>query len=253
MDDLYDSVFCNNVDVNYRVLSVLTAAGAYHDQRKAWLKGKEYREEIEKVFSIEYDKKLSYRIIEILRNHAKHQDLPIGNILYDSSNKYQHPRPEGASRLREAIEPRVVISELIKNGRLKSATRTEVGNIDKGYICLKSLLRNYAASMARGHEKVRQQTSDALTAAKNEIDAAHHRFQQEFPGEEKRSEYFLGATTTDVHGEEEVHVGKVFYRRLDRARAQFQGLESFERFYVSSEMIDNPETYYCDVGEVLRD
>ncbi len=256
MAHLYDSGDRKNADINFRALSILTASGAYHDQRRGWKSRAEFPvgifANIEEAFSYEFRKYPSYRIVEVLRNHAKHQSVAVNRISFGDTKQYQDHGTQGALRLRNTIDPQIRVADLIENHHLRGETRDQMKEIDEEYICMKSLFRNYLSSMARGHEKVRMETESFLTDAIAEIDSAHGLFLKSVCAEDDKPISFLCAVSIDREIEEKFNIDPLFYEKLIRARKRFERLQNYRRSYVSSEMVKIKDVHYCDVDDILR-
>jgi hypothetical protein len=106
------------------------------------------------LFSEHYDKSLSYRTLEVLRNHTQHAGFPIQSVQYSTTAM----REVSGTPLKRTVAPILDTEELEQNKKLKRSVVIEITQHGKK-VSLKRFVREYVASMASIHERFRELAS----------------------------------------------------------------------------------------------
>lgn len=110
------------------------------------------------LFSEHYDRSLSYRALEVLRNHAPHAGFPIQSIQYSTTAMREVP----GTPLKRTVAPILDTEELEQNKELKKSVVLEISQRGKK-VNLKRFVREYVASMASVHERFRELASPVFS------------------------------------------------------------------------------------------
>jgi len=103
------------------------------------------------LFSAHYDKSLSYRALEVLRNHAQHAGFPIQSVQYTTTAM----REVAGTPLKKTLAPIMDTRELERNKELKKSVVLELTQLGSK-VNLKRFVREYVASMANVHDRFRE-------------------------------------------------------------------------------------------------
>ena len=143
------------VRINLAILTILTAFRAYADQTERQFRQidgsgslwNQYRETSGTI----YDGSFSYRVVDQLRNHVQHVAVPMSSFSLPSDNEWVDGVPGGnrPSRLHMTISPRLRISNMLSDPKIKKRVKEELDDLGKDYIDLKGLLRTFAAALSQ--------------------------------------------------------------------------------------------------------
>lgn len=165
--------------MNRRAVNLLSSAKLYIDQVKHdssifFSRDGNKKEEVEKLFSSEYDSSPEYRIGEALRNFVQHRGLPVDQLSFPSQ---WEDRESGLRVLHCSAEAMIDVGRLREEGGFKSGVLDELESASKQHLDLTLVLRLYVEGLGRVHEAMRvllkdqidrdrQRISDAMEGAK---------------------------------------------------------------------------------------
>jgi hypothetical protein len=142
------------VSINRRITNLLSSCRLYLDQLRhsaaeIWGKGPEFTK-INEATSQEYDKNVSYRLMEGLRNYAQHRGLAANSLSLQIGPTGMGPEGQIAC----TISPQLVNEELASDKTIKAELKQELKHLPEK-IDLKSHIRSYMDSLCRVHVIVR--------------------------------------------------------------------------------------------------
>jgi hypothetical protein len=168
--------------ISRRIINLLTSIKLYLDsypQHARRLLAGEALQDLKKAPSRAYDRSLSYRTIEALRNYAQHEAFPVhGWTMRQSWDNSTEP-----SLLRATVSPSLDLSTLAKASQFKKSVLQELRS-SGGPVELKPLIRECIEELSIVHEEFRAATKSLMDGAKNGIQGAVNRFTAEYPGNE---------------------------------------------------------------------
>jgi hypothetical protein len=158
----YGDVMGDRLLLDRRIVNLLTASRLYLDHSAHSLSGLFGNEsfevaEVEKKKNELYDSVFGYRLMEALRNHVQHRDLPVHIIGFE--NKRVEGRNVDCTEV--TIVPRLDVRTLIEDGEFKKTVLEEVKKMGEE-IDLRLAIREYVASLLALYKKVREIASPRL-------------------------------------------------------------------------------------------
>jgi len=142
--------------ITRRIINFLSTCRMYLDHSKHHLSniyGKESKifKKFNEKISIEYDSKLSYRIIEAMRNYAQHRGYPIYGIMLEGKLLDGDIKKD---RL-YSTTPYLIPSEFENDEKFNKSVYEEMKKFSKK-IDLKMVVRDYIESLGSIHQKLRE-------------------------------------------------------------------------------------------------
>lgn len=245
---------------NVRILTVLTAARSYHDQRHSILKNSGFNlvclEEVKRLFSTAFDDSLNYRIFESLRNFAQHNALPVSGYNIKLQNRAPDGYGDGKRSVgRVSIQPYVRIEEMIMaKSKLRKKTITELEGLQEKKIDLRALIRSYFSTVSECHEETRILTGEKLDEAVAGLIEAKSSFIESSHTPDGCQAKHL---TIQIHsgGEKikEQYIDQVLWEKLETYRKSHTSLKSTRRWYVSSELVKGAGVFIGEFDDVWID
>jgi len=221
--------------VNRRIAKLLTTARLYLDQvlhnvSEIYGKNSESYDSIKKATNEEYDSVLGYRVMEALRNHAQHRSLPTHGISFPVNRDESSDPPN----IRFRVVPSVDVAALEDDPKFKKQVLEELLAIaDKNnFVNLMPFVRQYAESLGRIHEKVRDVTATNLGAA-DELIATYREKAANAFGPNLAGLIAVECDEQGVHEDREHLIDRPTKRRKDIARKN-QRVGSISSRYISS-------------------
>jgi len=98
----------------------------------------------------EYDSSLSFRTIDVIRNHLQHRSLPVDGVKHTASRD----ESEDAVSVRHNASPRLNILELRADPKVKQSVVAELATLGNE-VCVTPLVREYVEAIGRVDEGVR--------------------------------------------------------------------------------------------------
>jgi hypothetical protein len=127
--------------------------------------------------SAQYDSRLSYRVMEALRNYAQHAALPIHGITTHAS---RNPNIEPHT-LSFAVLPILDYEQLAQDGDFKKSVLDEIGDLEK--IEMKPMVREYIEGLSAIHSVFRSAVHPQSKAWISQLNKSTERFTDQFPEE----------------------------------------------------------------------
>jgi hypothetical protein len=236
--------------VNVRVFSLLSAARAYHDQRKSAIRGTSYiaadvRDRIEALFSEKFETELLYRFMEGLRNFSQHHDIPVRGTSISHQIERDPTRPSSDNKIRERItlQPFFLVDEIIDSNRLKSKLRKELEDQEISQLDARYCVRKYLGDIAAAHYELRAVTQKALHSAQMSIVLAGAKFRT---ATARNDDTLILVEQGGESGEEMKNQDLLrdTFESLTERRKAWSGLAKAEQRYVSSQLTKLRATFY---------
>lgn len=121
--------------------------------------------------SNEYDSTLGYRVMEQLRNHAQHRNLPIQSLMISM----KHDEIQTPPLHRHSVSIALAVPALEADPTFKASVLEELKNKadSRGFVPLLPMVRSHVEAFGRLHAKVRQMVAPGLAKADECIDHYH--------------------------------------------------------------------------------
>lgn len=175
----YTDSFDFSLDLNIRLVNLLTAARLYTDQLGGHILGcvssNDYKkEDLKKLFSIEYDSNPHYRFMVALRNYVQHRGIPVHRILIGAKwierdkNHLEFSTGFYAKKETLALDKdfkKLVLDEIPDEVNLKFVTRS------------------YIESLSRIHRQAREIINDNVESSRKEFQEAINEYREVFNDE----------------------------------------------------------------------
>jgi hypothetical protein len=167
--------------VNRKLSNLLSSCRAYLDQTRRALKHR-YGSRSDQLVGFkeethsQYESRLGYRLMEGLRNHAQHCELPVSSI---TLSKHREPR-KGADRI-NSIRISASLDDLRSAGKVKNDVLDEVA-VENDSIHLSPYVRDYVTGLIKVQMRVRALLKDET---KNQL-AAFERLVGKMPESDRR-------------------------------------------------------------------
>ncbi|WP_170517390.1 hypothetical protein [Ruegeria atlantica] len=241
-DHFFDDVRQN---LNLKLISVLTASRMYEEQlhRRMSSLSKLVGEEIDlrSSFRAVFDGSLEYRVMYALRNHALHNQLPLGAI---SIGDYKlsstgNLRDDAPTRLRITVDPKISVEDFCNSDKINARIRDEVNALGFRHLDLKFFARGFLMCLARCHQDFREATESVLEDALDELHSADHHLQIT-KGELPKYTTLICRKGEQVEGHD-IDYSK--NSRIVEIRKYWSGLRWIQRGYISSEVKASKNTY----------
>lgn len=171
----YEDFFHVRMSFNRKLVNLLTSARLYVDQLyrhvKAAIPGEQtVKEDVERLFSIEYDKKLEYRFMEALRNYVQHRGIPVHLIGLNSSSDNSGEERQ----LIYSIELASLKEDLQGDDDFKKSVLKEIPD----EVDLKMATRVYIEGISKVHCAARKLVEQSLKESRSIIDNARASYQK---------------------------------------------------------------------------
>ncbi len=157
------------MDLNRRLVNIMTAARSYIDQVSRDIRSivpHEIKENdfVKKALSDKYDELFEYRFMESLRNHVQHREFPVHymeiNRFWDNGERAQ------GSGLAFDVELASEKADLSQNLKFKTSVLEEMPE----RVDLKKAVRVYIEAISDVHSSLRHRVLNALTDSRENID-----------------------------------------------------------------------------------
>jgi len=236
-------------EANVKMLALLSAARAYHDQRNQALgmvSGFEPKS-VNDHFREEYDSSFNYRIFEALRNYSQHANLPIQSVSLSGDNLWSssHPKADSPSIHRATIKPLIPIKELLADKAFKAPVSKELQGAEHLKLDARALARSYLASIAKRHLEVTESLGTARDEARDLMSDYMDRFLGEFAGRDVEH-FSVWADDVDT----KTWIGSTLTNKLERYQQAKKRHISIRRGYVSSEITADAKVLLSEFDDV---
>jgi hypothetical protein len=173
--------------------------------------------------SDQYDARLSYRVMEALRNYSQHSALPIHGITtHPSRNLGEEPQT-----LSFAVLPIIDYEQLAQDGSFKKSVLDEIGNLEK--IELKPMVREYIEGLSAVHSIFRTAVAPRSKAWVAQLNKPTERFTEAFPGESTLALSVLPVDSRGLKAGEEVYIAGPIERYLEHMQKKYVVMVNFAR------------------------
>ena len=168
------------IRINRRLQNLLSACRMYLDQIKHDVGELETPEVpllecLTKKWSDQFDSKIGYRIMEGLRNHAQHRNLPVHHMSYPR----EWINSDSRCRLAFRIVPSLSVAELKEDPKVKSGIIAELEGVGE-YVPVTPLVREYVEGLGIVHEEFRALSKSNVERWESVIRAICNRAVTEF-------------------------------------------------------------------------
>jgi hypothetical protein len=223
---------------NRRLVNLLSGAVTYakqvQDRHALAVLSTDDASGVKAAFSKEYDDRLGYRAMSLLRAHSLHYDAPVHLVEYPIKRV---ERQSGVA-VSFTVSPHLRPSELRLNRKFKRSVLQELEALGDS-IELKPLIRQYVEGLWTVHAQIRELVSPSIQLWEATLDLAKKTFLH--GGNDERSAFLLEAVALRDDGTEDgsVHVTNRFneYRRF--LEAKNYGLNNLALRYVTNETADS--------------
>ncbi|PCJ73408.1 MAG: hypothetical protein COA53_12670 [Rhodobacteraceae bacterium] len=237
--------------INLKILTILTACRAYHDQRKHLLNettlSNETKQAVEIEFRNAFDSSFEYRLMETLRNYAQHRKLPLAGVTESNKNEWadESTAPNGPSRLRFTLNPYFSRKALLKERKaMRSATMDDLEKIEQEQLDVKYLLRKYVSDLSNCHFSFRELSQNVVAESHKQLLHA-----SAFLAEAKKSNdgtpprhitlsHRYNQVTDNTYADIELS------ERLTNSRKSWGNLKYFMRMYYSSQLVADKNRHF---------
>jgi len=173
----YDDFFQVRIGFNRKLVNLLTAARLYVDQLHRHVRAiipndANVKDEIDKLFSEEYDKNLEYRFMEALRNYVQHRGIPVHLTQFNSFS-------DDSGEKRSLIFSMEVASQkeyLQEDGKFKKKVLDEIAD----RVDLKASTRIYIEGISKVHGAARKLVEQPLKEARSTIETVIDSYQKTY-------------------------------------------------------------------------
>ncbi len=227
--DIHVMLQQSRLAITRRLVNLLTTCRLYLDQsthhlRGAFGKSSPYEKHHKAEMSSQYDKHLSYRILEELRNYAQHRGYPFHIITFSSSVI----KPEPGADTVTIVMPKLSIAELEEDGGFKSQVLGEIKESYETDFDLRPHVRQYIDCLHSVHSTLRESLQERVAEWKDDIYAARALFRDDSSQDE--SIWLLEFIVQDDSGEEK-----------ERTHFAFHSIDRHE-FYAKKNRLRRPLT-----------
>jgi hypothetical protein len=224
-----------NLIVNRRFLNLVNACRGYLDHARHHVNKMQtpglgstprYLDEFNKYTNEEYDTFLAYRVMEAMRNYTQHAGFPLA-VTYDATSV----GGDDDRRLRYLAIPFFEVERLERG--FKSSVRKELEDLG-GRVDVMPMVRQYVASLANIHEKLRELLKSSIDEWEKALRSAIDGFKND-----KQTDDTLGLRVIKITGDGRttgargLHLNQMEYRRT--LEKKNRNLGTLARRYVSSE------------------
>jgi hypothetical protein len=155
--------------VNRRLANVLSSTRLYIDQilhELSALSGSvpSIVEFARSQLSSEYDLRLGYRAMEVIRNHLQHRNFPVRTL----SVKMVFDRDEEPRRVRHHLTPCLSVADLREDSKIKQSVVTELAAAGDA-VPITPLVREYVEALGRIHHDIRAALADHVARWDKEL------------------------------------------------------------------------------------
>lgn len=174
----YEDFFEVRMEFNIRMVNLLTAARLYKDQLHRHIRAiipeiSNIKQEVEGLFSKEYDQNQEFRFMEELRNYVQHRGIPVH---WTQHNAYS----DGTGEDRLLVYSMELASQkeyLKEDKKFKKKVLEELPN----KVDLKIATRIYVESMSRVHCAARKFVEKKLNKSRLIIECARKEYENVYP------------------------------------------------------------------------
>jgi hypothetical protein len=172
--------------------------------------------------STQYDSRLSYRVMEALRNYSQHAALPIHGV---RTRATRHDIQD--SGLLFQVLPTIDRDQLAQDGLFKRSVLEEINQPEA--IELKSMVREYIEGVSAIHTVFRSTTDQQQQEWIGQINAPTARFKEQFPDESTLGLAVLPVDEEGFKAAEEVYVAGPLEGYLTHLQQKYTAMIGFAK------------------------
>ena len=169
----------------------------------------------------QYDSRLSYRVMEALRNYAQHAALPIHGITTHASRDIE------PHTLSFAVLPILDYEQLAQDGSFKKSVLGEIGDLQK--IEMKPMVREYIEGLSAIHNIFRNTTHPRSNACIAQLNKSTERFARQFPEETTLALSVLPVDCRGLKAGEEVYIAGPMEDYLAHMQRKYSTMVNFAK------------------------
>jgi hypothetical protein len=173
--------------------------------------------------SAQYDSRLSYRVMEALRNYAQHSALPIHGVT-THAKWHRDTEPHTMSF---AVWPRIDPEQLAADGDFKKAVLKEISELEK--IELKPMVREYIEGISAVHNIFRSTTHQRSNEWIAQLNKSAERFTQQFLDEGTLGLSILPVDSRGLKAGEEVYIAGPMEEYLVHMQKKYSTMVNFAK------------------------
>jgi hypothetical protein len=171
----------------------------------------------------QYDSRLSYRVMEALRNYAQHAALPVHGITTHTAwNREVEPHT-----LSFAVWPILDHRQLAQDGNFKSAVLDEISSLEK--IEMKPMVREYIEGLSAIHNIFRDVTHPQSKAWIAQLNKSTETFSHQFPEETTLALSVLPVDNRGFKAGEEVYIAGPMENYLTHMQKKYSTMVNFAK------------------------
>jgi len=149
--------------INRRLVNLLTTCRLYidqvpHNMNLVYGKGSAQSSDTKKQMSVEFDGNVEYQIMEQLRNHVQHRDIPIYGI---AKNRWLEDYKTDNSKFKFCVEPKLSVSSIREGGCFKPAILKKLEALGEE-VDVRPLVRKYITCIYNIQKSIRKQMKDDI-------------------------------------------------------------------------------------------
>jgi hypothetical protein len=171
----------------------------------------------------QYDSRLSYRVMEALRNYAQHAALPIHGVTTHAS---RNPNIE-PDTLSFAVLPILDYEQLAQDGNFKKSVLDEIGDLQK--IEMKPMVREYIEGLSAIHSVFRSAVHPQSRAWISQIKKSTERFTDQFPNQSTLGLSVLPIDSRGLKAGEEVYIAGPMEGYLVHMQKKYSTMVNFAK------------------------
>ena len=223
--------------VTRRLVNLLTTCRLYLDQsthhiRRMFGPSSHYEQHHEAEKASQYEKYLSFRILEELRNYAQHRGYPFHIITFSSSLVVPEPGADSVT----IVMPKLSITELEEDGGFKPRVLDDIKKSFDQDLDLRPHVRQYIDCLQTVQSELRGSLKESIATWKEAIDEVSGMFADEIPKGE--TIWSIELIAEYDNGEED-----------ERAFLAFQSIDRYES-YMKKNQLRRPLTSMFVSGQV---
>lgn len=159
--------------VNRRLVNLLSACRLHIDQARHAIseiygKDSDEFEMMKKLTRAEHGRSGEYRIMDAIRNHIQHRNLPISGLVLTGT----HVDLEGMPAAKHTIRVIVDVDSMRKDPKVSAKVIADIESRDNDGVSITPLVRRYVESLGRIHIEIRSMLTENFTAWSEELAAA---------------------------------------------------------------------------------
>ena len=237
-------------EIDLRILTILTAVRAYHDQRKhllgQTLMSAGDKSAVETEFNKAFDRSFGYRLMETLRNYAQHRRLPLGGYSERNLNESRDDKAGESepSRLRLTIDPHFSRKKLLEGrSAMRSATMNELEALEFEQLDVKYLLRRYIAEISVCHEAFREHSQNSLGESETAFVEMVDTFRNHVEEDKDQSPRHMVLLKLCHDENADFYADMELVENLKLSRERWRDFQHFSRAYCSSQLVFRKKRY----------